>query len=134
MSRRPPKSTRTDTLFPYTTLFRSLGQIAGDVSGRTVDLGRVLPRKRAAAMGGSAAIGIDDDLAAGQARVAVRSADLEQSGRVDEDRLVAGQPALGQDIGEHALHIIAQAGLTRVVAHRRRMLGDRKSTRMNSSH
>src|SRR3546814_17711283 len=24
MIRRPPKSTRTDTLFPYTTLFRSL--------------------------------------------------------------------------------------------------------------
>src|SRR3546814_19912072 len=24
MVRRPPKSTRTDTLFPYTTLFRSL--------------------------------------------------------------------------------------------------------------
>src|SRR3546814_11940800 len=28
MIRRPPRSTRTDTLFPYTTLFRS--QIAGD--------------------------------------------------------------------------------------------------------
>src|SRR3546814_13379870 len=26
MVRPPPKSTRTDTLFPYTTLFRSLGQ------------------------------------------------------------------------------------------------------------
>src|SRR3546814_1769606 len=26
MIRRPPISTRTDTLFPYTTLFRSLGQ------------------------------------------------------------------------------------------------------------
>src|SRR3546814_14097762 len=25
MKRRPPRSTRTDTLFPYTTLFRSLG-------------------------------------------------------------------------------------------------------------
>src|SRR3546814_6919601 len=25
MIRRPPKSTRTDTLFPYTTLFRSAG-------------------------------------------------------------------------------------------------------------
>src|SRR3546814_6893354 len=24
MTRRPPRSTRTDTLFPYTTLFRSL--------------------------------------------------------------------------------------------------------------
>src|SRR3546814_12761296 len=26
MIRRPPRSTRTDTLFPYTTLFRSAGQ------------------------------------------------------------------------------------------------------------
>src|SRR3546814_4743514 len=26
MVRRPPRSTRTDTLFPYTTLFRSRGQ------------------------------------------------------------------------------------------------------------
>src|SRR3546814_4055830 len=25
-ARRPPRSTRTDTLFPYTTLFRSLGR------------------------------------------------------------------------------------------------------------
>src|SRR3546814_18740383 len=31
MLRRPPRSTRTDTLFPYTTLFRSghLGQLDG---------------------------------------------------------------------------------------------------------
>src|SRR3546814_5972280 len=28
MIRRPPRSTRTDTLFPYTTLFRSVGPIA----------------------------------------------------------------------------------------------------------
>src|SRR3546814_10033066 len=27
MSRRPPRSTRTDTLFPYTTLFRSTGSV-----------------------------------------------------------------------------------------------------------
>src|SRR3546814_2436759 len=26
MIRRPPRSTRTDTLFPYTTLFRSMSQ------------------------------------------------------------------------------------------------------------
>src|SRR3546814_20493999 len=26
MRRRPPRSTRTDTLFPYTTLFRSFGK------------------------------------------------------------------------------------------------------------
>src|SRR3546814_13023513 len=28
MIRRPPRSTRTDTLFPYTTLFRSLAALA----------------------------------------------------------------------------------------------------------
>src|SRR3546814_4318147 len=28
MIRRPPRSTRTDTLFPYTTLFRSDGNVA----------------------------------------------------------------------------------------------------------
>src|SRR3546814_6662419 len=27
MIRRPPRSTRTDTLFPYTTLFRSIRQL-----------------------------------------------------------------------------------------------------------
>src|SRR3546814_4731690 len=30
MIRRPPRSTRTDTLFPYTTLFRSVRHAAGD--------------------------------------------------------------------------------------------------------
>src|SRR3546814_3980903 len=30
MSRRPPRSTRTDTLFPYTTLFRSCRVIMRD--------------------------------------------------------------------------------------------------------
>src|SRR3546814_2350897 len=29
MIRRPPRSTRTDTLFPYTTLFRSCGSLHG---------------------------------------------------------------------------------------------------------
>src|SRR3546814_12198479 len=30
MIRRPPRSTRTDTLFPYTTLFRSSGSLTLD--------------------------------------------------------------------------------------------------------
>src|SRR3546814_13404126 len=33
MIRRPPRSTRTDTLFPYTTLFRSLGTEPADPLG-----------------------------------------------------------------------------------------------------
>src|SRR3546814_20959858 len=30
MIRRPPRSTRTDTLFPYTTLFRSGNRVSGE--------------------------------------------------------------------------------------------------------
>src|SRR3546814_3695471 len=33
MIRRPPRSTRTDTLFPYTTLFRSPGGAPGHIRG-----------------------------------------------------------------------------------------------------
>src|SRR3546814_5392772 len=42
MLRRPPRSTRTDTLFPYTTLFRSPGDRPGEAAfdrrGRGVDI------------------------------------------------------------------------------------------------
>src|SRR3546814_20033639 len=43
MIRRPPRSTRTDTLFPYTTLFRSLHIPVGiDRAGiESLDLGAV---------------------------------------------------------------------------------------------
>src|SRR3546814_7402057 len=34
MRRRPPRSTRTDTLFPYTTLFRSIEQYVAPVDIR----------------------------------------------------------------------------------------------------
>src|SRR3546814_10775985 len=33
MIRRPPRSTRTDTLLPYTTLFRSVVRRVGDAGG-----------------------------------------------------------------------------------------------------
>src|SRR3546814_19335407 len=36
MIRRPPRSTRTDTLFPYTTLFRSVGSRAVGASTKAV--------------------------------------------------------------------------------------------------
>src|SRR3546814_6788701 len=34
MIRRPPRSTRTDTLFPYTTLFRSVAGAGAEPHGR----------------------------------------------------------------------------------------------------
>src|SRR3546814_14996619 len=47
MIRRPPRSTRTDTLFPYTTLFRSIGVCAAEpgVLDRLMGIDRdVMPR------------------------------------------------------------------------------------------
>src|SRR3546814_7574468 len=38
MIRRPPRSTRTDTLFPYTTLFRSPGAVENALFFRGEDL------------------------------------------------------------------------------------------------
>src|SRR3546814_10342246 len=48
MIRRPPRSTRTDTLFPYTTLFRSpeRAERRAGVVGSTIVAGRVVPRRR----------------------------------------------------------------------------------------
>src|SRR3546814_1130061 len=50
MIRRPPRSTRTDTLFPYTTLFRSSGRFGSGTAGRhrqrnevSVDLAHIHP-------------------------------------------------------------------------------------------
>src|SRR3546814_12204660 len=50
MIRRPPRSTRTATLFPYTTLFRSIKLEAGDtvvfsskqIPGNEVAIGRIM--------------------------------------------------------------------------------------------
>src|SRR3546814_997059 len=44
MIRRPPRSTRTDTLFPYTTLFRSRPPSFAPASLRS-DLGRTRTRR-----------------------------------------------------------------------------------------
>src|SRR3546814_12249585 len=67
MIRRPPRSTRTDTLFPYTTLFRSLRQDlqghrlagAGGAGDEAVAIGE-LQRQR---LGGFAAAEKDRRLA-----------------------------------------------------------------------
>ena len=60
-----------------------LGDMPGHISGRTIDLGRVLAAERATAMPAPAAVTIDDDFAPGQPRIAVRAADHESARRVD---------------------------------------------------
>src|SRR3546814_14035767 len=66
MIRRPPRSTRTDTLFPYTTLFRSpAARLAGDEPGARKKLterivGRMSAAHRAAALAVHHIVGEDD--------------------------------------------------------------------------
>src|SRR3546814_1518788 len=55
MIRRPPRSTRTDTLFPYTTLFRSgvqvaIGLVVGDGRMHVVSVGHHLGQRQAVAV------------------------------------------------------------------------------------
>src|SRR3546814_13524111 len=55
MIRRPPRSTRTDTLFPYTTLFRSAGPFAGqvvDAAQEKVDVDRAAVERHVAGLDG----------------------------------------------------------------------------------
>src|SRR3546814_7317713 len=105
MNRRQPRSTRTDTLFPYTTLFRSFIQE------------RVIER-----IGGRKAIPVDVRI------VCATHQDLDQmikDGRFREDlyyrlaEIVVRIPPLAERHGD----------VTLLANHL-----DRKSTRLNSSH
>src|SRR3546814_12457481 len=104
MIRRPPRSTRTDTLFPYTTLFRSR---------RT---GAPEPPRR---------MGLHDARRAGAAAaIAGRSRPLAR-----RTRLLYRKPPCRERQGEAPARLdAALSDLSRGVA------GDRKSTRLNSSH
>src|SRR3546814_9244563 len=113
MIRRPPRSTRTDTLFPYTTLFRSFRcrrpaspERAGEVAARH----RAEPERQR---------GVDCQADGDQDR---------QRGRpLDE---AVGQPALGADPGhpergahcggggENARQAPAEAGIERSEEHK----------------
>src|SRR3546814_13939966 len=58
MIRRPPRSTRTDTLFPYTTLFRSSARAMR--GSATAGSGPVLPAHVAAARQGRSRLRLAD--------------------------------------------------------------------------
>src|SRR3546814_12673523 len=73
-----------------------LGHVAGRVGGRTVDLGRVFARERAAAVRAGATVGIDDDLAAGEAAIALRAADDEAAGGAHQELGLGRDQAFGE--------------------------------------
>src|SRR3546814_15778485 len=124
MIRRPPRSKRTDTLFPYTTLFRS--RRGAEVAGGGVDLRQ----------------GFDRHLEeAAEFRIPGAAREVHQRG-----------PRGGGDVGDAAPRQTVEeegvGGAEAQLAPRQQALGlvvmgddpgklgggDRKSTRLNSSH
>src|SRR3546814_5410854 len=117
MIRRPPRSTRTDTLFPYTTLFRSSGRTGRAGKKGTAVL--VVPyqrRKRVESLLRAAKVTAEwieaptPEAIRKQDRERLLAALLEPASFDDEDRALA----------------------ERLMAER--PAADRKSARLNSSH
>src|SRR3546814_8333883 len=111
MIRRPPRSTRTDTLFPYTTLFRSAGE-----ARRGLLVLRRKPRRQDLQLVATA-MSLDDRTRTWQLVMTgddLRHVTLET--QADMARLLDLDPSLS--------HLTLEIGDDR----------DRKSTRLNSSH
>src|SRR5262249_33192709 len=75
-----------------------LGDVAGGVGGRAVDLGRIFAREGTAAVAGQSPAGIDDDFAAGETGVPHRAAGDEAAGGI---HVVFRSPV--QETGGHDL-------------------------------
>src|SRR3546814_2701013 len=110
MIRRPPRSTRTDTLFPYTTLFRSPHYVRRelvverDAPGRLLGRNRFLSRHR---------------------QVDGRAGDESNGeGRVAELALLISKTSAERQ----------RRRIVQFVIHLSKGSEDRKSTRLNSSH
>src|SRR3546814_12694980 len=76
MTRRPPRSTRTDTLFPYTTLFRSLKSVPG--TERQDEIGQVARALEASMQRAADAVRLEREAAEEQGREAQRAQLLDR--------------------------------------------------------
>src|SRR3546814_12378372 len=118
--RRPPRSTRTDTLFPFSTLFRSRSGLLP--SGWSRHVSRRSPERLARVEG-----------------VAHRLADENQQAQHDRQDGKGGDAEPGcLDVGLALAEQFAERGRAGRQAEaekvERGQRGDRKSTRLNSSH
>src|SRR5205085_2235591 len=95
-----------------------LGGVPGRVGRGAVDLRRILAGEGAATVAGRAAVGVDDDLAPGEAGVAHRPAHDEPSGRVDVNEVVLAEAALVVEVGrqDRVQHVLDQVGADPAVA------------------
>src|SRR3546814_3484369 len=81
MIRRPPRSTRTDTLFPYTTLFRSQYSAGGDPAGHRAGQVKLEPPTQATGVEAVHAA-TAGEMAGQAAQVARRSDRLGDAGKI----------------------------------------------------
>src|SRR3546814_7922993 len=135
MIRRPPRSTRTDTLFPYTTLFRSVLQRLGGgepaVAGSERDVDQRIARLIEIHLAAQDAGDVEIDVLAHLARR------LRVGGQLDHrlDR-VADDVALpgGEEVHDEARGCLEghTLGRGRGGVHEIAARADRKSTRLNS--
>src|SRR3546814_1615000 len=82
MIRRPPRSTRTDTLFPYTTLFRSKLELDSIYALRSITLDQALAKAGIVAAGTKkllAVYGLDVDKALASVKASEVSRDGEHA-------------------------------------------------------
>lgn len=85
-----------------TSSYKGLGHIAGIVSGRSVDLGRVFTREGAATVGSPTTVGVNNDLATSQASVSGGATDVKLTRRVNDDDGIT-EHVLGNDLLDHLL-------------------------------
>src|SRR3546814_2108907 len=126
MIRRPPRSTRTDTLFPYTTLFRS-----AERPGKTDDAGQQ-------PIGGD--LDVDEhDLAGNPCSQRELALDLRRRqpgvAALDDEAADRVAPVIALELGPDDEDIgDRRAGDPHLRAVQHITVGDRTSTRLTSSH
>jgi len=77
---------------------KGLGDPAGSISGRAIDLGPVLSREGSSSVGSPTSVGVDDDLSSGDSGISLGSSDHELSRTLDvEDSVLVH--VLGGDDG-----------------------------------
>src|SRR3546814_6419753 len=109
MIRRPPRSTRTDTLFPYTTLFRSTNKYAEGYPGRRYYQG----------------CGPSDE---------VEALAIDRARQLFDCPFANVQPHLGAQANGAVMLALLKPGETFLGMSLDAGGQDRKSTRLNSSH
>src|SRR3546814_1340297 len=124
MIRRPPRSTRTDTLFPYTTLFRSLlgcCDVVIATANSTIGMG-------GPAMIEGGGLGVFRPEEVGPMSVQVPNGVVDIAVADEAEAVAAAKKYLSYFQGPVADWDCADQRLLR------RAIPERKSTRLNSSH